>query len=145
MSLRKAVLIAIVLMAAGLAVLAQTTVRLGMLSGPVSLGGVMVLTPTGQITFATIGPGILLDKGTGGYVLRAQSANRVLGAKLSSQSDGTYLLPQTALPASLLVYRNGVRQSAGDDYTFDSATRKIAPVAGVPWDASDLVLIDYEY
>jgi hypothetical protein len=144
MPLRKTFPALLLLLAVGL-MMAQTSVRIGMISGPVSPGGVMVLAPNGQITFATIGPGILLDKGTGGYVLRVQSANRVLGAKLSWQADGTYLLPQTALPASLLVYRNGVRQSAGDDYTFESATRKIAPVAGYSWDASDLVLVDFEY
>ena len=145
MSLRKVLLAGSVLLAACLVLVAQTSVRLSMLSGPAGPGGVIVLAPNGQVTFATIGTGLVLDRGAGGYVLRAQSANRAVGAKLSLQSDGAYLLPQPAVPATLEVFRNGVRQSAGDDYTFDSATRKITPVPGSPWSTDDLVLADYEF
>jgi hypothetical protein len=81
----------------------------------------------------------------GGYALQAQASNSVVGAKPSRQTDGTYLLPQPAIPASMKVYRNGVRQSAGDDYTFDAAASRITPVAAYPWNTDDLVLVDYEY
>jgi hypothetical protein len=138
--------IGIVLMAAGLALLAQTTVRLGMLSGQASLGGVMVLAPNGTITFATVGSGLALVQGAGGgYVLQAQSVNRVVGAKPARQADGTYLLQQMAVAASLRVYRNGVRQSAGDDYTYDAAARRITAVTGIPWSTDDLILVDFEF
>lgn len=30
-------------------------------------------------------------------------------------------------------------------FDFDAATKKISPVAGFAWDASDLVLADYQY
>ena len=43
------------------------------------------------------------------------------------------------------VHRNGLRISLGDDYTYDAATKKISPVAGWPWDTSDLALADYQY
>ena len=54
-------------------------------------------------------------------------------------------MPQSVDPSSLLIYRNGVRQSAGDDYAFDAATRIITPVAGHAWYDDDLVLCDYKY
>ena len=65
--------------------------------------------------------------------------------KPARQQDGTYLVPQRAEASSLRIYRNGVRQSAGDDYTYDSNTRIVSPVAGHPWNDDDLVLCDYRY
>ena len=55
--LRRVLVGVAVLLVAALVLLAQTTVRMGMLSGPASLGGVMVLAPNGTITFATVGAG----------------------------------------------------------------------------------------
>ena len=144
--LRRVLIIVAVLLMAALVLLAQTSVRLGMISGPAGGGGVMVLAPNGAITFATIGAGISLVQGAGGgYVLQAQAVNRIVGTKPVRQTDGTYLLPQAVVPASLRVYRNGVRQSAGDDYTFDAAARRITPVTGFPWSTDDLILADFEF
>jgi len=115
-----------------------------MLSGPAGAGGILVLAPNGSVTFATIGAGIDLVQSTGGWVLQAQSQQHVVGAKPQRQADGSYLLPQGANPDSLQVYRNGVRQSAGDDYTYEAATRMITPVVAHPWFPDDLVLADFE-
>ena len=106
----------------------------------------MVLAPNGTITFATVGAGISLVQGAGGgYVLQAQMVNRVVGAKPARQADGTFLLAQSALAGTLRVFRNGVRQSVGDDYTYDAAGRKITAVTGIPWSTDDLVLVDFEF
>ena len=141
--MREFLTVVLVVVTAGL-LMAQTSVRVGMLSGPVGAGGVLVLAPTGQITFATVGTGISLVRVAGGYVLEAQASGRVRGEKPARQPDGTYVVARTPGPGTLAVYRNGVRQSAGDDYAFDAAARKIAPAAGLPWDSDDLVLADYE-
>jgi hypothetical protein len=141
--MRKILIVLLLVVAAGLLV-AQTSVRVGMLSGPTGAGGVLVLAHNGQITFATIGAGIALVSANGGYVLQAQTSPRVLGEKPVRQPDGTYVVARPPAPGTLAVYRNGVRQSVGDDYAFDAAARKIAPVAGHPWEADDLVLVDYE-
>ena len=131
------------LVAVGL-VLAQTTVRVGMLSGPSGAGRVMVLAPNGNVTFAAIGAGItLVDTGGGAWVLQSTTA-RIVGEKPVRQPDGSYLIARTPASGTLAVYRNGVRQSAGDDYAFDAAARTIAPVASLPWKADDLVQADYE-
>ncbi len=125
---------------------APTTVRIAMLAAPtLAGGGVLVVTPTGQVMVATLGAGISLVSNAGGYTLQAASPNAAVGAKPTRQADGTLLLAQSATAATLTVYRNGVRQSAGDDYTYDAATRTISPVVGFPWDVGDLVLADYQY
>ena len=131
------------LVAVGL-VLAQTTVRVGMLSGPSGAVRVMVIAPNGSVTFAALGAGIaLVDTGGGGWVLQSTAA-RIVGEKPVRQPDGSYVIARTPASGTLALYRNGVRQSAGDDFTFDAAARKIAPVASLPWNSDDLVLVDYE-
>ena len=124
-------------------VLAQTTVRVGMLSGPSGAGRVMVLAPNGAVTFAALGAGISLVDVGGGWVLQSTAA-RIVGEKPVRQPDGSYVIARTPASGTLALYRNGVRQSAGDDFTFDAAARKIAPVASLPWNSDDLVLVDYE-
>ena len=132
-----------VLVAVGL-VLAQTTVRVGMLSGPTGGGRVMVIAPNGSVTFAALGAGItLVDTGGGAWVLQSTAA-RIVGEKPVRQPDGSYVIARSPASGTLAVYRNGVRQSVGDDYAFDAATRKIAPVTSLPWNADDLVQADYE-
>ena len=131
------------LVAVGL-VLAQTTVRVGMLSGPSGAGRVMVLAPNGTVTFAALGAGIaLVDTGGGGWVLQSTAA-RIVGEKPVRQPDGSYVIARSPASGTLAVYRNGVRQSAGDDYAFDAAARKVTPVAILPWNSDDLVQVDYE-
>jgi len=142
--LRKAitgvVLMAVVLWAG------PTTVRIGMLLAPaLANGGVLVVTPAGQVVVAGVGAGVTLVANGGGYTIQAATPNVVVGSKPARQADGTHLIAQAATAASLRVYRNGVRQSAGDDYTYDATTMKISPVAGYGWDASDLVLADFAY
>jgi hypothetical protein len=136
--MRKAI-VGVVLLAAVLWS-APTTIRIAMLAAPtLAGGGVLVVTPAGQIVVATLGTGFALVANGGGYSLQAPTANAIIGAKPARQTDGTYLLAQSAIATTLIVHRNGVRQSAGDDYTYDAATKKISPIAGFPWDASDLV------
>ena len=141
--MRKVLAIVLVAVVAGV-LAAQTSVRVGMLSGPNGAGGVLVLAPNGAITFATIGAGVSLVNVNGGYVLQATTTARMLGEKPARQQDGTYVVAKTPTPGTMKVYRNGVRQSVGDDFTFDATARKIAPVAGHPWEVDDLVLVDYE-
>ena len=125
---------------------APTSIRIAMLSGPaLPNGAVLVVTQTGQVAVANLGAGVSLVTNNGGYVLQAVVPNVVVGEKPARQADGTYLLSQAASAATVRVYRNGVRQSAGDDYTYDATTKRITPVASAPWDASDLVLADYSY
>ena len=131
------------LVAVGL-VLAQTTVRVGMLSGPSGAGRVMVIAPNGTVTFAALGAGItLVDTGGGAWVLQS-TASRIVGEKPVRQPDGSYLLGRAVSPGTLAVYRNGVRQNLGDDYVIDATARKVTPVTGLPWNVDDLVLADYE-
>ena len=93
-----------------------------MLAGPVLANdGVLVLTPTGQVVVASVGTGVSLVANGGGYTIQTATPNAAVGSKPTRQADGTYLWPQAATAASLVVYRNGVRQSAA----------KIGPVAAI--------------
>jgi len=137
----------VIILAATLLIAAPTTIRIGMLLGPtMANGGVLVLAPTGQVQVATLGAGVsLISDGKGGYVLQGTVPKLTVGVKPARQQDGTYLLPDAATPSMLIVFRNGVRQSAGDDYAYDPNTKLITPVIslGTGWDASDLILVDY--
>lgn len=123
-----------------------TTVRIGMLLAPtLAGGGVLVVSPAGQVVVATLGTGITLAANGAGYTIQATLPSSVVGVKPARQNDGTYVLSQTPVAATLIVHRNGLRMSVGDDYTYDPVAKKISPVTGYPWDASDLVLADYQY
>ncbi len=137
----------IALAAATLLLAAPTTIRIGMLLGPtLANGGVLVLAPNGQVQVATLGAGVsLISDGKGGYTLQGTVPKLMLGVKPARQQDGTYLLPDAAAAPMLVVFRNGVRQSVGDDFTYNAATKLITPVAGFPWNDDDLVLCDYVY
>jgi len=143
--MRNALIILVVV--ATLLVAAPTTIRIGMLLGPtLANGGVLVLAPNGQVQVATLGPGLALVRDAGGgYTLQGTVPKLVVGIKPARQADGTYVLPDAAAASMLVVFRNGVRQSAGDDYAYDPSTKTITPVVsmGSGWDASDLVLCDY--
>ena len=146
--MRKA-LIVLLVVAAALAA-APTTIRIAMLAGPLlANGGVLVLAPNGQVQVASIGTGVsLTSTGNGAYVLQAVVPNLAVGVKPARQQDGTYLLPQQPNQATLMVYRNGVRQSPGDDYNYDASTKTIRPIVPSPWNAwndDDIVLADYVY
>lgn len=123
---------------------APTTIKLGMLLGPVvSSGAILILTPTGQVQYATIGTGLALTSdGLGGFTLTATSGgSNIYGEKLTRQPDGTFVISQTPITGTLRVHRNGVRQSSGDDYTYDPLTKRITPLLG--WNTDDLILVDY--
>ena len=126
---------------------AQTTVRVNMISGPTGGGRVMVLAPNGNVTFASIGAGItLVDTGGGAWVLQSQATAAIVGEAPVRQPDGSYLIARPPLPGTLRVYRNGLRQKLDADYTFDAATRKLTPIAPAPyeWNVDDLIQVDYE-
>ncbi len=61
-----------------------------------------------------------------------------VGNRLAA-TNGVYTIPATAV--NLALYRNGVRQTAGVDYSLASGT--ITPLYPDGWSAS-LVVIDYE-
>lgn len=144
--MRKLFLVAIPVAAVGLLV-AQTTVRTNMISGPAGGGRVMVLAPNGSVTFATIGAGLtLVDTGGGAWVLQAQTVVSVVGETPVRQPDGTYLIARVPATGTLRVYRNGLRQKFDGDFSFDVATRKLKPIAAAPyeWNVDDLIQVDYE-
>ena len=64
----------------------------------------------------------------------------VVGEKLVCQPDGSWPLASPLETGTLAVYRNGLRQSAGE-YTLDLVAHAVIPV--IPWSPDDIVLADY--
>ena len=137
-------LVVVTVLAAG-----PTMIPLGILAAPaVPNGGVMTVTPNGQVVVATLGAGVSLVNNNGAWSLVAAQPREVLSIKPALQQNGTYVLPDAAIPGTLRVYRNGVRQSPGDDYAYDQPSKTISPVAASPWNQNgftDLVLCDYTF
>lgn len=138
--------LAILAAAMALACAAQTTVPTSMLSGPAGSGGVMVITPQGQVVMAVLGTGVQLTQRDGAWVLEAVSApapavRRVTG-EVVVRTDATWALAHAPADA-LKVYRNGVRQTPAIDYTIQGLT--IVPIREGLWMVDDLVTADYEW
>lgn len=135
--------ITVSLLAIGALLAAPTAIKISMLAAPLLAGGgVLVVTPNGAVQVGALGAGLsLVSNGIGGWTLVPATGTHVYGEKPSRNSDGSYSVVQSVAAGSLRVFRNGVRQSLTDDYTFDTTLHRITPGAG--WQADDLVLVDY--
>jgi hypothetical protein len=130
----------------GVLVAAPTMIPLGMLAAPaIANGGVMTVSPTGQIVVAQLGTGVSLVYNNNVWKISAVLPNAKFNVKPVLQTNGTYTLTDSAISATLLVYRNGVRQSPVDDYAYDQPSKTISPVAANPWNSTDLILCDYQF
>ena len=69
------------------------------------------------------------------------------GAAATLQTDGRWSVEggNTIVRSSVKLYRNGLRQKLGLDYALDPANPHFFRPLGDPWDASDVVLMDYLY
>jgi hypothetical protein len=142
--MRRTVLVLLVL--AVMLAAAPTMIPLGMLAAPaLSGGGVMAVAPTGQVVVAQLGVGISLVNSNNVWTIQAMQPREVYSIKPAMQPNGTYTLTDAAIAATLRVYRNGVRQSPGDDFAYDLSSKTVSPVAANPWGASDLILCDYQF
>lgn len=64
---------------------------------------------------------------------------------LIRQTNGTYIIHSTMKAVKgLAIYRNGLRQSPAVDFDYVSSTGVITPKPAAPWEASDIVLADFE-
>jgi len=70
-------------------------------------------------------------------VTQAAAHGHIVGAVLAD-SSGTYLIPATA--TNLVLYRNGIRQTAGVDYELKGGSITML----FAWGAGNLVVADYQ-
>jgi hypothetical protein len=121
---------------------AQTRPDARQLKAPASPPTVVLVFQGGKAVLAVLGDGLQLDTSVSPPVLRAVAA--VTGpsaSKLSRNPDGTWALPSGCALAAL--YRNGLRQWAGEDFSVTAGVvrfRSGASDATDPSLADDLVI-----
>jgi hypothetical protein len=103
---------------------------------------VILILVGGRITTARLGAGMVFTQTPVGPVLSAQQL-ALAHATAAPQTDGSFQI--TATPADLWeVFRNGVLQTAGLDYTADATKTKIVPSATFDaWNKTDNVQVSY--
>lgn len=132
----------------GAALLSQTRITAPQLAGaPSAAGMVYVVTAAGAVVMADLGPGLTLDTSGARPVLRASVLapmlpTRVYGEVVAMPADGFYALKSAPAPGTLRLYRNGIRQSEGTDYTLSGV--RITPAAAYAAGTADLLVADYE-
>ena len=140
----------LVLAAVGLSLIAQTSLPIQQIRGAGSVSGqIFVVLPSGAVSQAMLDSAFTLDT-TGPYpVLRVALPPAVRVARIKSTAGAVpaqvYQITGNGITSvNLLVFRNGVLQSDGDDYTFSSnggATVGFNAAAIQPGDIVQLVAI----
>lgn len=130
--------------------LAQTSVNVGQVAGaPTTAGNIFVVLPDGRLAQADLGPNLTIDLTGTKPVLKvvipppAQTINFVDDETLTASSTNplVYPLAKAPIPGTLKVYRNGMRQRPGVDYT--ASSQSITFVSYYATDPGALVSADY--
>lgn len=136
------------LMISGIAFAQSTKPGTGQLKSERGTPAVLIVLPSGAVTLAVLGPGVSLDTTGPRPVIRATAPVPVskFGVVLTPASPGsglqlTWTLPEAPNPTTLRVHRNGVRMTAGVDYTLSGAQITFTADQGAYGD--DLIVADY--
>lgn len=126
---------------------AQTRVRLGQIKAKAA--GIIVSMTDGSVQSATIGPGLSISASTPPVISAVSSGLvQVWGTPVAKQVSGVYTLIRPVItPATVdgfRLFRNGLYQVQGVDYTID-ASFNISPPAGVTWEFDDTLHADYQH
>ena len=122
---------------------AATLLRLDQVIAPRPGPGLVGFGTDRRLTSITVGANLDLTAG----VLSAKpaaSTSRSYAVTLTQDAQGNYPLP-TGVQSKTVVYRNGLRQNPGGDYTIQANT--VVPLASLPaWnsDGLDVVQVDGE-
>lgn len=120
---------------------AQTKPDIRQTKAPSSPPVVVVVFQAGKPVLAALGPGLVLDATASPPVLRA-SAGQPTELRLQKQGSGW---PLSQACGKLFVFRNGVRQLAGEDFTVVSGAvvfRSGASDNTDPSEAGDVVVAE---
>jgi hypothetical protein len=122
-------------------IFAQTRPDIRQTKAPASPPVVVLVFQNGKPTLATLGAGITLDTSVTPPVLRAATAtfteNRL------TKSGSAWSLPPAC--GRVVVYRNGIRQLAGEDYTISGTSltfRNGSNDATDPSETGDIVIAE---
>ena len=119
------------LLLAGLALMAAAVAQTRMTADQLRAGAVaplrlLAIDSAGRFAYVAVGAGLEIA----GTTLQATTAGPKAPAKLARNADGTYVYPGGA------VFRNGLLQTPGADYTVSGSTLTPTPTG---WAADDVV------
>ena len=124
-----------------------TNVAPGQLRGTTSAAGlVYVVTPSGGVSFAEVGSGIVLDTSGARPVLRAvlpPMPTEYFGVQATFVSGTSFSIPNPYNPATLRVHLNGLRVMLNADYVLNGQTLTFVPATGWTNMTKELVQLDY--
>lgn len=120
---------------------AQTRATPEQIKAPVTADAcrVFAVLPTGGLAIAVCdGLELVAASGTGGMALRARPqptaavTERMPALRVTGAPQTTWALPDTPAAGSLMVFRNGLLLSEGDDYSFAGQTVTFLPGNATP-------------
>lgn len=132
----KSFLLAIVFAAAALA---QTRPHTSQIRGPQSQQPQLLAIVNGRVVNVALGAGVQLVQVAGAWELRATAA-ATTDARLTRGADGTWSLPQGC--GLRAVYRNGLRQAAGVDYSVSGQAVRFTDGASDPSLPDDMIVAE---
>ena len=107
-------------------------------TGPTAVG-VLVTMSDGTTKTYTLGSWLAFS----GATLRAVMPTQYVGQICVLQADGSWKYP--APGRNVQIWRNGLLQRLGADYTLDSPGARMIPVPAYPWEPSDYCTAAYLY
>jgi len=135
----KRTLAAVAIAALGLFGFAQTRPSISQLRGPVAPNARVLVLVNGRLELASVGSGVQLVQSGSAYELQAVLPSPA-EAKLNREADGTWTLP-AGCPAPV-VYRNGLRQLRGLDFSISGTALRFIDAAGDPSEPGDVVVAE---
>jgi len=132
-------LIAVTIAGATIFALAQTRPSISQIRGPVVADGKILALVNGRIATVSIGTGVQLVQVGSGYELRV-APQSVSEMRLSRSATGAWTFP-AACPAPV-IYRNGLRQWPGLDYSIDQGAVRFSDSQGDPSEPDDVVIAE---
>ena len=117
-----------------------TSLSLNQIQAPQAGPGLVGYGTDRRLAPVALGTGLDLTAG----VLSAKAITapaRSYGVKLAMDGSGGFPLP-LGVRVRPAIWRNGIRQSSGDDYTIIGDV--VIPVSGHPWSVEDTILADGE-
>jgi hypothetical protein len=136
--MRKA-LIAASVAGATLFALAQTRPSISQIRGPVVPDAKLLALVNGRLATVSFGPGVQLVQSGSSFELQAVLPSPA-EAKLTRAADGTWTLP-AGCPAPV-IYRNGLRQLRGLDFSISGIALRFVDAAGDPSEPDDVVIAE---
>jgi hypothetical protein len=123
----RALFLCFLLLAFALVAEAQTRTDLGQIKGPATTSVQVLALVNGRLVLVSIGAGVSLVQVGSAWELRATGVAGV-DVKLSRAADGNWTLPNGCSLRS--VYRNGLLQLRGVDYTASTTAVRFSDGAG---------------